>query len=86
MQRIIRNENARLTDAPEWYPVKDKRYTVATMRPNTTPILVTGDPNHNKVQTMPGGGYATIEIELPHNWDALMEEAGYKPLKDFYIE
>ena len=86
VQRIIRNENAKLTDAPEWYPVKEKMYTVATMRPNTTPILVTGDPNRNKVQTMPGGGYSTIEIELPHNWDALMAEAGYKPLKEFFIE
>jgi len=37
------------------------------------------------VQTMPGGGYSTIEIDLPRNWDTLMEESGYRPLKEFYI-
>ena len=40
----------------------------------------------NKVQTMPGGGYATIKIELPANWDALMKEAGYRPLKEFCLK
>ena len=34
---------------------------------------------------MPGGGCATVKIELPKNWDKLMEELGYQPLKEFYI-
>ena len=33
-----------------------------------------GGAARNKVQTMPGGGYATIKIELPANWDSLMAE------------
>ena len=55
------------------------------MKPDMTPILVTGDPNRNKAQTMPGGGYATIEIELPANWDALTAALGYGPLADFFL-
>ena len=37
----------------------------------------------NKVQTMPGGAYATIKIELPANWDSLMAELGYEPLERY---
>ena len=46
-----------------------------------TAFLITGDAARNKVQTMPGGGYATIKIELPENWDSLMTERGYEPLE-----
>ena len=56
------------------------------MRPNTTAYLITGDAARNKVQTMPGGGCATEKIELPRNWDALMEELGYEPLQSFYLK
>ena len=47
-------------------------------------ILITGDNARNKVQVMPGGGYSTVEIILPPEWDALMQEAGYAPLSWFY--
>lgn len=47
--------------------------------------LITGDAARNKVQTMPGGGYATVQIELPRAWDKLMAELGYQPLKEFYL-
>ena len=32
---------------------------------------------------MPGGGYSTVKIELPKNWDALMAERGYRLLSEF---
>lgn len=48
-----------------------------------TQFLITGDASRNKVQTMPGGGYSTIKIELPSDWDKLMSERGYKPLNEF---
>lgn len=51
-----------------------------------TAFLITGDAARNKVQTMPGGGSATVKIELPRNWDQLMEELGYEALKGFYIK
>ena len=41
------------------------------------------DAARNKVQTMPGGAYATIKIELPANWDSLMAELGYEPLERY---
>lgn len=48
-----------------------------------TAFLITGDAARNKVQTMPGGGYATIKIDLPKQWDSLMAELGYRPLEEF---
>ena len=34
------------------------------------------------MQTMPGGGFSTVVIDLPANWDALMEGLGYPALKE----
>ena len=55
------------------------------MRRGMTAFIITGDSARNKVQTMPGGGYATVQIELPKDWDALMEALGYKSLKEFRL-
>ena len=48
--------------------------------------VVTGDPSRNKVLTVPGGSFATVKIELPKAWDALMSERGYKPLAEFRLK
>ena len=50
-----------------------------------TQFLITGDNSRNKLQTMPGGGYSTIKIELPRNWDALMEKLGHQPINNFFL-
>lgn len=55
------------------------------MKPGMTAMIITGDNARNKIQTMPGGGYSTVRIELPENWDTLMREAGYNPLSDYLI-
>ena len=55
------------------------------MAPGMTAFLITGDAARNKIQTMPGGGTATVKIELPENWDELMKAAGYKPLTGFRL-
>lgn len=39
----------------------------------------------NTVQILPGGGFKTIKLELPDNWDQLMDELDYKPLRNFYL-
>jgi len=84
---ISRTEGAELTDTPAWYDTdKDKMETIPTMKKGMTAFLITGDSSRNKVQTMPGGGYATVEISLPENWDALMEGLGYRPLQEFFIK
>lgn len=83
------NEQAALTDTPAWLEgiVKDAQIeTIATMIKGQTPLLLTGDTDRNKFQVMPGGGYVTVKIELPENWDELVAELGYEPLSNFYIE
>jgi hypothetical protein len=88
VRKIIRDEGGELTDAPPWFPRipgLEKMYTVPVMRAGMTPILVAGDADRNKVQCMPGGSSVTIRIELPANWDALMAQLGYRPLKEFFL-
>ena len=81
----IRNEEGgKMTATPEWYDSPDaEQMTIPTMKQGMTAFIVTGDAARNKVQTMPGGGYATIKIELPANWDSLMAELGYEPLRKY---
>ena len=83
---LSRTEYAQLTATPAWYDSPDKEIqTIATMQPGMTAILVTGDASRNKVQTMPGGGYATVKIKLPKDWDSLMKAKDYPPLENFVI-
>lgn len=83
---LRRTEGAETTPTPEWYDTPDDYIeTIPTMRQGMSQFLITGDSSRNKLQTMPGGGYSTIKIELPHNWDTLMNELGYQPLDNFRI-
>lgn len=89
LQQIIKTEQAELTELPPWFPRiagMEKIHTVPVMQAGMTPILVSGDPNRNKVQCLPGGGYATIRINLPKSWDTSMEKLGYPPLQSFYLK
>ncbi len=82
-------ERAALTETPDWLKglTDDEMiYTIATMLKGQTPILVTGDDDRNKFQVMPGGGYATVKIQLPENWDELIAPMGYEPLEHFYLQ
>lgn len=83
------DELAAVTETPVWLEgiTDDTRIeTIATMRKGQTPLLLTGDTDRNKFQVMPGGGYVTVPIELPENWNALVEPLGYAPLESFYID
>lgn len=81
---LRRTEGAEQTTTPEWYDSPDATIeTIPTMKQGMTQFLITGDAARNKVQTMPGGGYSTVKIELPHDWDELMSERGYRPLNEF---
>lgn len=83
---IRKTEGGEMTPTPAWYDSPEsQQITVPTMKRGMTAFIITGDSSRNKVQTMPGGGYATIQIELPRNWDSLMSELGYKPLEDFNV-
>ncbi|MBE6251810.1 MAG: hypothetical protein E7111_09230 [Bacteroidales bacterium] len=83
---IRKTEEGEMTPTPAWYDSPESELmTVPTMKRGMTAFIITGDSARNKVQTMPGGGFATIRIGLPRNWDILMSELGYKPLKEYKL-
>ena len=86
--RIARKENAGQTVTPPWLAWTNirKMETVGVMQKGKSAIIITGDANRNKTMCVPGGGFTSVKIELPANWDELMEKAGYRPLKSFYLK
>ena len=88
VSRIGRTEGAENTPVPPWlaWTGKERMDTVPVMVAGKTALIITGDANRNKTMCVPGGGFASVKIELPKNWDKLMEAAGYQPLKKFYLE
>lgn len=86
--RIARQENAGQTATPPWLAWTNirKMETVGVMQKGKSAIIITGDANRNKTMCVPGGGFTSVKIELPANWDELMEKAGYRPLKSFYLK
>lgn len=83
---IRKDEGGEMTPTPSWYDSPEsEQLTIPTMKRGMTAFIISGDAARNKVQTMPGGGYATVKIELPRNWDKLTAELGYRPLKDYLL-
>lgn len=84
---ISRSENAESTAPPAWYDTDaETMMTIPTMKKGMTVFLITGDDSRNKIQTMPGGGYATVRIELPRDWAALTGNLGYNPIEEYFIK
>lgn len=87
MAQLQDEEGAEMTATPEWYASDvAQMLTIPTMVKGETAFLITGDASRNKIQTLPGGGMSTVAVELPANWDELMEAKGYEPLRSFYLE
>jgi hypothetical protein len=87
MAQLQEEEDAEMTNTPEWYASDAAQMlTIPTMVKGETAFLITGDASRNKIQTMPGGAMSTVTVELPADWDQLMEEKGYEPLRSFYLE
>ena len=87
MAQLQDEEEAEMTITPEWYANDaSQMMTIPTMQKGETAFIITGDASRNKIQTMPGGGMSTVAVELPANWDSLMEDKGYEPLRTFYLE
>ena len=83
---IRKDEGGKMTPTAPWYDSPEsEQMTIPTMKQGMTAYLITGDAARNKVQTMPGGGYSTIAIELPKDWDKLVAELGYQPIEEFYL-
>ncbi len=84
---LSRTEGAATTPTPVWYDTPEtEMLTIPAMKEDMTAFIITGDSSRNKVQTMPGGGFETVAIELPQEWDKLMQEKGYRPISEFYIK
>lgn len=69
-----------MTAVPDWMKgfVKEEQIaTIATMKKGQTAMLIAGDDARNKFMVVPGGGYVTIQIRLPEDWDALVAPMGY---------
>ena len=88
ISRIGRAEGVRNTLTPPWlaWTGKERMDTVPVMAAGKTALIITGDINRNKTMCVPGGGFVSVKIELPKNWDRLMEAAGYPPLRNFCLE
>ena len=86
LSHIIKSEGGETTSTPVWYDTQaDTMTTVPTMKQGSTAFLITGDASRNKVQTMPGGGFSTVSIDLPVAWDSLMAAKGYPALSDMIL-
>ncbi len=86
MSHIVKTEEGEQTTTPIWYDTDaSTMITIPTMQKGTTAFIITGDVSRNKVQTMPGGGFSTVSIDLPAAWNSLMAAKGYPNLSDMYL-
>ena len=87
-RRVARKEGAHETATPPWlaWTGIGRMDTVPAMEKGKSAFLVTGDPSRNKELCVPGGGFATVKIRLPKEWDKLMAERGYEPLENFSVK
>jgi hypothetical protein len=82
-------EQAALTEVPDWLrgvSRQEEIWTIATMNKGETAFLIAGDSSRNKFMVLPGGGYITIDIKLPDEWDTLIAPMGYEPLSHFIFD
>lgn len=90
-QKLLKTEDeqAAMTDVPEWMKgITDREQitTVATMQKGQTAMLIAGDDSRNKFMVLPGGGYVTIQIILPEQWNNLVAPLGYQPLENYALD
>ena len=86
LSHIVKAEGGEETATPAWYATDAATMTtIPTMQKGSTAFLITGDASRNKVQTMPGGGFSTVSIDLPAAWDSLMAAKGYPALSGMYL-
>lgn len=85
--KLSKDEKAQDSTIPDWYtqllPNKDTIKTISVLAKGKTEILITGDSTRNKAQSMTGGSCKTIEVELPENWNELLDALNQKPYYNF---
>jgi hypothetical protein len=91
LKKLLASPGAEKGKLPPWYeklPGWEDVKTMASIDPDKFEILVCGDRDRNKTQTLSSievGRYSTREIKLPANWDVLMEKLGYPPLRSLHL-
>lgn len=76
------------TLVPEWLKGVvpfDKIDTTQTIEEKNTGFVITGGDVSSQIQIMPGGDTCSFNVNLPRNWDNLVANEGYKPIKDYYL-
>jgi hypothetical protein len=88
LAKALSNKNNEKGKLPPWYPkVPGWEEIQTTPAIRMVEFIVCGDPARNKVQVLAGGaGVAITEIKLPAKWDELMEQAGNRPLQEFFLK
>ena len=86
-RRIGESEGARSVATPPWlkWTGLERMDAVPAMQEGKSAFIVTGDFARNKALCVPGGGFATVRVELPKKWNELMAARGYRPLAEFFI-
>jgi hypothetical protein len=90
LNELLASPDAEKGKLPSWYgrfPGWEEIVTTPCINAERPPeILVCGDANRNKTQTLPGGSVSTREVELPAKWDKLMSDLGYPVLSECFID
>jgi hypothetical protein len=89
LKRTKSGRNAEKGMLPPWFEkIPGWEEIVTIPAASGIEILICGDEGRNKAQTLSGIGArlpTPKQIKLPANWDRMMEELGYKPLKSYYL-
>ena len=89
LDELLAGPEAEKGKLPPWYgrfPGWEDIVTTPCINTERPPeILVCGDANRNKTQTLPGGSVSSREVELPAKWDKQMSDLGYPVLSDCLI-
>jgi len=90
LKDLLGSPDAEKGKLPVWYgrfPGWEEIVTTPCINEERLPeILLCGDANRNKTQTLPGGSVSTREVELPAKWDKMMSDLGYPALSDCFID
>jgi hypothetical protein len=89
LKSTLSRRNAEKRMLPPWFEKNPGWEEIVTIpAASGIEILICGDEGRNKAQTLSGIGArlpTPKQIKLPANWDRMMEELGYRPLKSYYL-
>lgn len=76
------------TPVPEWlrgvvpFETID---TTQTIESSNTGFVITGGDISSQVQILPGGDTCSFNVNLPRNWDTLVANERYSPIKNYNL-